>query len=235
MWIRRWWLVPLQLVLFASSMAAAQAPIPQQERCRTENRGPHSALDRALDRSRQTRRAADAGFSRVRLEKDSRVEQGRQITQQFGAALKAALERAMAEQGPVGAILVCRDEAPRIAARLSDEHGVRVARTALKIRNPDNLAQDWQLRELAAFQRRLEQGAEATTLEFFEARPDGARYLKAIVTAPLCTACHGETLAPELQQTLQQHYPADQATGFKLGDLRGAFSVEWPGDSVPPH
>jgi hypothetical protein len=158
-----------------------------------------------------------------------RIVEGRTISQQFGSELKAALERAIAASGPASAVAVCRDEAPRIAARLSEEYGVTVARTALKVRNTGNAARPWQQARLELFQQSLAKGAQPETLEFFEMQPDGsAHYLKAIVTAPLCTVCHGETIAPDILHALSRHYPRDQATGFKVGDLRGAFSVEWP-------
>ncbi|MEX2498681.1 MAG: DUF3365 domain-containing protein [Wenzhouxiangellaceae bacterium] len=40
-----------------------------------------------------------------------------------------------------------------------------------------------------------------------------------------CVICHGESIAPELAETIKQLYPQDQATGFAPGELRGAFSV----------
>jgi hypothetical protein len=172
---------------------------------------------------------AAAGQAAEQDTPDARVAEGRAISQQFGGELKAALERAIAEGGPASAIEVCRDEAPRISARLSAAHGATVSRTALNLRNPGNAPQPWQRAGLESFQERLAAGAKPESLEFFAAGPDGsARYLKAIVTAPLCTVCHGETLAPEIQRALEEHYPRDAATGFKAGDLRGAFSVEWP-------
>jgi hypothetical protein len=113
---------------------------------------------------------------------------------------------------------------------LSKEHGALVSRTALKVRNPANAPQSWQHAGLESLRARLANGAKAETLEFFDMQPGGgAHYLKAIVTAPLCTVCHGETIAPDVQRALREHYPGDQATGFKVGDLRGAFSIEWPG------
>ncbi len=158
-----------------------------------------------------------------------RIAEGRAIARQFGGELKAALEQAIARQGPVQAIQVCRDEAPRIAARLTEEHGASVSRTALRVRNPANAARPWQRVALLEFRDQLASGANAESAEFFESHEDGsARYLKAIVTDPMCTLCHGESIGPEIQRTLREHYPADQATGFKAGDLRGAFSVEWP-------
>ncbi len=53
--------------------------------------------------------------------------------------------------------------------------------------------------------------------------------MKEIITQPLCLVCHGETIAPAVREALVEHYPQDQAMGFKAGDLRDAFSVEWPG------
>jgi hypothetical protein len=174
-----------------------------------------------------------AGLQAVQAEDatppDPRVVAGRALSQQFGGELKSALERAMAEKGPPAAILVCKDEAPRIAARLSAEHGVTAGRTALRVRNPANTPQPWQRAGLESFERQLAAGAKADALELFELRPDGgARYMKAIVTAPLCVVCHGRNIAPEVQLALKDHYPRDRATGFRPGDLRGAFSIEWP-------
>jgi hypothetical protein len=160
---------------------------------------------------------------------DPRITTGRSLSQQFGAELKAALEHALVEKGPAAAIVVCRDEAPRIAARLSAERGVTVARTALRVRNPSNAPQPWQRAALESFEKRLAGGEKVEALESFEAQTDGtARYLKAIGTAPLCVACHGEVIAADIQHVLNEHYPQDQATGFKVGDLRGAFSIVWP-------
>ena len=44
----------------------------------------------------------------------------------------------------------------------------------------------------------------------------------------MCTACHGEAIAPEVKAALAQSYSEDQATGFKPGQLRGIFWVELP-------
>jgi hypothetical protein len=51
-----------------------------------------------------------------------------------------------------------------------------------------------------------------------------------IPTQPLCLTCHGDpaTFSPELKEALAVHYPNDQATGFKAGDLRGVFWAEVP-------
>jgi hypothetical protein len=160
---------------------------------------------------------------------DPRRETARTTSAEFQSELKAALEKALTDLGPVDAIAVCKDEAPRIAARLSAETRTSVARTGLRVRNPANAAQPWQRTVLEGFAVRLASGTRPEELEYFEVHADGsAHYLKAIVTQPLCLVCHGEAISPAVQKALAEHYPQDQATGFKSGELRGAFSVDWP-------
>jgi hypothetical protein len=59
-----------------------------------------------------------------------------------------------------------------------------------------------------------------------------ARYLQAIPMQPLCIACHGSELSTEVSDALAQRYPQDEATGFAVGELRGAFLIEWPADGA---
>ena len=52
------------------------------------------------------------------------------------------------------------------------------------------------------------------------------RCTKAIPTAAEpCLMCHGSGLDPALKAEIDRLYPDDQATGFKAGELRGAFTV----------
>jgi len=52
--------------------------------------------------------------------------------------------------------------------------------------------------------------------------------MKAIPTGEGCLKCHGQNIAPEITAKLKENYPDDKATGFKLGDVRGAFSIIQP-------
>ena len=54
------------------------------------------------------------------------------------------------------------------------------------------------------------------------------RYMKAIGTQPVCTACHGAAIAPGVAAALDDLYPEDRARGFGVGDIRGAFSIVQP-------
>lgn len=161
-------------------------------------------------------------------QEDERLALSRDAAVQLGQELSATLLTALGTDGPVEAIDVCSVEASPIAERLSEQASARVGRTALRFRNPENAPDDAAREVMEAFARDLAAGASAPS-EHFETRPDGsARFMSAIVTQPLCLTCHGSEIAPELASAIAGHYPADQATGFAVGDLRGAFIVEWP-------
>jgi len=40
--------------------------------------------------------------------------------------------------------------------------------------------------------------------------------------------CHGEKTDPAVGAKLKTLYPQDQATGYKQGDVRGAFTITQP-------
>ena len=130
------------------------------------------------------------------------------------------------------AIEVCRVEAPAIAARLSTD-GWQVHRVGTRVRNPASGTPDaWERAGLERFARELAAGAkpDALSIATLDESVPGAprlRWMRPIVTAPLCLTCHGtpESQPPELRAALREAYPRDAATGYAAGELRGAFSV----------
>jgi len=169
------------------------------------------------------------GPSTAALAEPDRVVEARTLTTALQQQLGAALKQAIASGGPQAAIEVCQVRAPEIAASLSSD--ATVGRTALRVRNPDN-APDAGAREvMTAFATRIDDG-EQGGLEHFEQRADGsARYMRAIITQPMCELCHGASLASGIAEELALRYPRDAATGFRAGELRGAFIVDWPEDA----
>jgi hypothetical protein len=158
------------------------------------------------------------------------VLESRAAAQALGSRLMAELTAALAES-PAAAIEVCSLRAPQIAAEESAARGASLGRTALRVRNPGNAPTGWQQRGLESFAAAMASGADPSTLEFTETvTRDGIeehRWMKPIVTAPLCLTCHGETLAPGVAAAVEARYPQDRAVGFAVGELRGAFHVSW--------
>lgn len=156
------------------------------------------------------------------------VEQAREAARELGRQLKSELTSASSETGSAGGVEVCRDRAPAIAADLSPD-GVRVGRTALRVRNPDNAPDAWEHAVLSNFAERLGTGADPGSIEHWEVQTASGqrigRWMKAIPMQPQCVLCHGSELSEPLARTLRALYPEDEATGFEPGELRGAFSV----------
>jgi hypothetical protein len=160
---------------------------------------------------------------------DDRQVASRELVQKFGGELLQALSSALQEGGPTRAIEVCREQAPKIAEQLSAQSGAKVSRTSLKVRRESNAPEVWQREVLDSFEQSKAAGEDLAKVEHFEITVDGgARYMKPIVTQPLCVTCHGSSIAPDVRSALAKHYPNDTATGFQVGDIRGAFSVVWP-------
>jgi Protein of unknown function (DUF3365) len=173
-----------------------------------------------------------AGTAAAQNDVPERMEKSRQAASDFGARLLAALQKAMAEGGPVNAIGVCNTIAPEIAAEKSAAAQMSVGRTSLKLRQAKNAPDAWERRQLENFEARKAAGENPAAIEAGEfMEKDGKpvfRYMKAIPTGPLCLNCHGAQLAPEVAAKLQALYPEDRATGFAQGDLRGAFTITAP-------
>ncbi len=148
------------------------------------------------------------------------------LAQEFIGLLKPRLKQAMAEGGPTRAIAVCADVAPGIADSLSTRSGWTVKRVSLKSRNASRAVPDgWERTVLLEFNRRQVAGEDAADISFGEVVGGQYRYMQAQGVEPMCLVCHGKGLADDVEQTLRQYYPDDWATGYSLGQVRGAISL----------
>ncbi len=159
---------------------------------------------------------------RSKINESKYKDAGAAAVSPFKKSLKAALVSGL-EQGPVNAIAVCQLEAPKLADAASSG-GVRVGRTSQKLRNPANAPKPWMKPLLDRYEIDPESREPIAVL----VDEDTVGYIEPIFIQPLCVACHGETLEPELAAKLDELYPNDQARGYAAGDLRGVFWVELP-------
>ncbi len=162
-------------------------------------------------------------------EQDTLTKEARSVMKGFGMQLKSTLVSAMKHGGPVNALGVCNTKAGPITMKNARESGWNIRRTSLKLRNPSNKADAWELAVLKDFEKKKAAGANPKKLEFSAIiEKDGKklfRYMKAIPTAKPCLHCHGSSIKAPVTEKIAAHYPNDKATGFKLGDIRGAFSL----------
>lgn len=133
--------------------------------------------------------------------------------------LSGKLMEVMSADGPVKAIEVCGNEAMKMAHQTGKEFNLKIGRTALKLRNPKNAPPAWALPLFSQAQQKplYQKLSQHQASALFPIR------LKA-----QCLTCHGDKkLIPQnVQKKLKERYPKDDATGFKVNDLRGWFWVE---------
>jgi hypothetical protein len=160
------------------------------------------------------------------------VNEARQVASQVPPKLLATLTAAIDKDGAAGAIAVCRDEAPKLAKAASEQSGWNIRRVSLRPRNPKAVPDAWERAALEDFDRRAAAGEGPAKLEKAEVIvEDGKpvqRYMRALPTQQLCLSCHGAaaSLSPAVAAQLNSLYPADQAVGYQVGDIRGAMTIK---------
>ena len=166
---------------------------------------------------------------------EQREQASREAAAQLLKQLGGALKKEMSDGGPGAAISVCRDLAPQISGTISRANGWRMTRVSNRVRNPLlGMPDAWELNALSEFEKRAGQGESYQHMEAGEVVEEGGaryyRFIKAIAVKPVCLVCHGskDTIPAGVKAKLASDYPADRATGYQAGELRGAVSIKQP-------
>ena len=171
---------------------------------------------------------AVAGDDLAALSKETR-----EATQPLLAKVVGTVKTTLQTNPPHETVDICRDKLPGLVKETREKTGWDIRRVSLKVRNPERGTPDaWEAGVLAEFDRRAAAGEKRDALEHGEivqtAEGRVFRYMKALPVQEACLNCHGDpaTLSPELKARLAALYPADKATGYRLGDIRGALTVK---------
>ena len=162
------------------------------------------------------------------------VPEARNVATSAPPKLLAVLQEQIAKGGPESAIEVCQVKAPAMARAASEQTGWNVKRVSLRNRNPKAVPDAWERATLEDFDRRAAAKESPATLERAEVTMENGqavqRYMRALPTMPLCTQCHGaaDKLSPAVTARLKALYPDDRATGYAVGDIRGAMTLRRP-------
>lgn len=124
--------------------------------------------------------------------------------------------------GTSHAIHFCNLNAIGITDSLSKLNNVEISRISEKFRNPNN--------EPSATELKLLHTMEANNADHTLVTSGSETiYYKTIRTGmPTCLLCHGnpETeINSDALKILQERYPNDNATGYQIGDFRGAWKI----------
>ena len=136
------------------------------------------------------------------------------------------ITRAVASGGPGGAITVCHQSSAAVIERVKREKGFDVGRTSDRLRNPTNVPKPW----AAEIVRKYAGGTAASVDGFYVNLGDRVGIIRPVEEAAICAGCHGpaDRLEPRVHKELKERYPADHATGFKTGEIRGWLWAEVP-------
>ena len=144
----------------------------------------------------------------------------------FAEQLLGTVRQASDEGGPTAAVRACQALAPQIASEHSGAW--QLGRTSLKVRNPNNAPDAWERAVLERFASAAEAGTPVKDLRHGEEIDGQYRYMQAIAVGEPCLACHGKAIKTEIREAIDQYYPHDQARGYQVGELRGAFTLSRP-------
>ena len=176
--------------------------------------------------------AAVLGIGTVYADETTYKKEGIGYIKMLGGALKKELKRHL-KHDPSGleALAFCSGSAERITQEVNAKlpKGVRVYRTALKVRNAKaNTPDKTDIEVMKSYEKAISEGKAIDKEIRIVDTNDHVRVYKPLVTKPVCLKCHGSALDPKVAEGIKHAYPDDKATGFKVGDLRGVIVAEMP-------
>ena len=162
----------------------------------------------------------------IKARETSAREAIKSLSENLKEYLKAGLETGI---GTEEKLMMCKEGAAEATSHENQERPFSIGRTSLKVRNPANEPDEWEYAILQTFQERKDLGESVVNLQHSEIIETSGkryfRYMKAIPAGKVCLICHGTNIQPELVAALSKIYPGDEARGFGIGDIRGAFTV----------
>mgnify|MGYP000872173524 FL=1 len=168
---------------------------------------------------------------------DDHAEQSaraRKAAEALTGRLLGELTQAMKNGGPSAAVRYCARNAQTVTSSVGLEHRLAIRRVTDRPRNAADAPDAWERDVLDDLDMRARAGTLATDAVHEEVREvDGRlvlRVMKPIIVRQPCLACHGteRDIAPDVARIIREEYPDDRATGYVVGDFRGAISVQVP-------
>lgn len=191
-------------------------------------------LAAGCSRQTETSAAPAAGPELAPAVQQAARERGRAIATETFSLLSSNLQAALQSGGVSNALPFCSLAASPLTASMAEKHGVTLRRVTHKARNPAGKADAIELAVLKSFETALVAGNSANFPPPFVTNLVAGQatfFAPIVLNHELCLKCHGEPgqdISAGNLAVIRQHYSQDEATGFKLGDLRGAWRIDFP-------
>ncbi len=162
-------------------------------------------------------------------EYESIVKTGNEVASTLIQTLGKNLKQHLKSEGPLGAATFCASQAFPLTDKVSAQYGreISIKRISLNERNPANAAKGSEKTILEALQKLQDSGVVLPKYLVERVDTATAKYYKPLhINKGVCLKCHGDISDnAKLADFIKSSYPNDKATGYKMGDLRGAIVV----------
>ena len=158
---------------------------------------------------------------------DNFENEARVLANDLKMSLMKNLSEKISKDGPVEAVPFCHANVKLIAKGAAKDRisKFEFGRTSHKLRNVSNAPQSWAVEYLKEFEGQKKGDVKKTSM--IHRLDDGKRvYLEPLYIEAKCLLCHGEDVSKNVNDKIQELYPKDKGTGFKLGEFRGFIWVK---------
>jgi hypothetical protein len=162
------------------------------------------------------------------LDAEALIARGRTISAQAFGLLSLNLLQAIQQSGVSNALPFCSALAMPLTSLVADTNDVSLRRVSHRPRNPANRASPAELERIESYRTTLAAGGKPQPVLVTNATI--TFYAPIVITNQLCLQCHGkpgEDIATANLEVIRDLYPADEATGFGLGDVRGLWRIDF--------
>jgi hypothetical protein len=162
------------------------------------------------------------------------LKDARLVAQSLPPKLLNVIQAEVEKRGTEQALVAYSHLSPKVLADASEETGWEIRQISPKNRNPKGLPDAWESSVLADFDRRISAGELPLKMDKGETVVEGGkrfyRYMQPMMMQRVCMECHGpeDAINPGVRQRIKELYPADRATGYTDGMMRGALTMRRP-------
>ena len=158
------------------------------------------------------------------------MTQGNELATLAQSTLLANVSKAMQEGGPVHTIQFCNSAALSILDSVAGDSNISLGRISDRYRNPldaPTTAND----KTAIEALKNSTPSNAKPIVLGDKHGSVTFYKPIFIGMPTCLKCHGDPdsdLSGDTRAILASLYPEDRATGYKMGEFRGAWKINFP-------
>jgi len=178
----------------------------------------------------QTKKTEKPEAPKPAIDQKAYAQKGKAIAQATFKVFKKNIEAIAQTEGLPSVVNFCHDKALKITDSMGKANNVIMKRSSHKLRNKKNAPDADEKLVIDSYLRTQENQNEQMKPMVMTDDEGFVHFYAPIKIKKNCLKCHGtpekEVLTPILK-VIKEHYREDQATGFKLGELRGIWDIKF--------